>query len=242
MRIGTVIATLLLIFGQSALAESYSGSITINGWAIPLPPGEWTTVGTSDAPSTPRMTGAATALGGRRVLLAQESGGRLTGLVSIFAGERGESVVYRDWQVMACAATNVSLGVIVREGNDRYQNCADVRTWAATTARPQNVDPRWARYFDMAQARPGWAPTIFHTAWSRMADRAGAVNVIYHFSPETRGFARDSKPWPQNGWNPANQDAAQKAYVERLVAWLRETHALVRRGYLYGSTTPAPAF
>lgn len=76
---------------------------------------------------------------------------------------------------------------------------------------------------------------MFHTAWSRVADRTGALDVIYHFSPEAYGFPRDARAWAQNGWNPANQDAAHKAHVERLAAWLGEAHAKVRRGFSMGS-------
>lgn len=219
-----------------------TGSVVMNGRAIPLPPGEWRELGRSSTEGVPRQTGASTRLGGNTVLLAQEQGGRLSGLVSILAGERGTWVTYDNWESMACARTTWSLHSLVREGNQSYQNCADLRTWTATTRRPANVDARWAPYFDIVATRPDWAPSVFHTAWSRVADHSGSVNVIYHFSPETRGFARDGRAWAQNGWNPANQDDAKKAYLARMSDWLRDAHARVRRGFLYGSADPAPAF
>jgi hypothetical protein len=227
---------------QPATGTSVSGTVVMNGRTVPLPPGEWTSLGRQADESIPRQTGATTRLGGNSVLLAQEKDGRLAGLVSIVVGDRGTWVTYGNWDVMACARTNLSLSSLVREGGESYQNCADVRTWTGTTQRPANVNARWVPYFDMVQTRPGWAPTIFHTAWSRVADRSGSMDVIYHFSPETRGFARDERAWAQNSWNPANQTDAQKAYIARLADWLRDAHARTRRGFLYGSADPALPF
>jgi len=227
---------------QPPQGGTVSGSVVVNGRAVPLPPGEWKALGSTPAQSAPTYSGAGSPLGSGSVLLAQEQSGRLSALVSIVASERFPYVTYPNWETMACARTNASLRLLMREGGESFRNCADVRTWSGTTQRPANVNARWVPYFDTTQARPGWAPSIFHTAWVSIADRSGSMDVIYHFSPETRGFARDDRPWAQNGWNPANQNDAQKAYIVRLADWLRDAHARARRGFLYGSTDPALPF
>jgi hypothetical protein len=208
---------------------------------VPLPPGDWQVLGVAVRDSAPDLGGRFT-LGSHTLLLAQEQEGRLAGLVSIHASPRAQQAGYANWEVMACAPTAVSLGALVREGSDRYQNCADVRTWTPTTQRPATVPGQWLPYYDRAAREPGWAPAVFHTAWSRVAEASGSLDVIYHFSPETRGFARDERPWARNGWHPGNQSAEQRAHVARLKSWMTETHGRVRGGFQSGTATPASAF
>jgi hypothetical protein len=222
--------------------DTFRGSFSIAGRAVPLPPGDWVVLGTSARDGTALTTGAATALGNRQVVLANEQDGRLTGLVFASAGERGDWVTYSNWQSGACAGGPAVLTELVREGNERFQNCASVRSWSNPRQRPANVDAAWQAFFDKAAAQPGWAPSVFHSLWIRVAEQNGSMNVYYHLSPETRGFVRDDQPWSRNGWNPVNQQPTHKAYLARLVDWSKATHAQVRSGFRTGSAGPAAAF
>ena len=244
-----VLGMLVCLFGltlpgaqaQPPQGAIVSGSVVLNGRAVPLPPGEWKVIASEDGGRAPDFAGALSQARGSWAILTQDQAERLSGVIAISASERS-SYTYSNWQVMACARPPSSAGSMVREGGETHQNCADVRVLAVAPQRPANVARMWGTFFDAVYARPGWSPAIFYTGWSRVADRTGSLDVIYHFSPETRGFARDDRPWAQNGWNPANQNDAQKAYIVRIADWLRDTHARARRGFLYGSTDPALPF
>jgi hypothetical protein len=123
--------------------DTHTGSFTIVGRAVPLPPGEWPVMGAGDVRGATPQTGITYTVGNSSTLLVQERDGKLVGLVSIAASDRGEWLRYRDWQIMACAPTNISLRSLVREGGERFQNCADVRTWTGTTQRPASMAAHW---------------------------------------------------------------------------------------------------
>lgn len=244
-----VLGVLACLFGlalagahaQPPQGATVSGSVVLNGRAVPLPPGEWKVFASEDGGRAPDFAGALSQASGSWAILIQDQGQHLSGVVVISASERAY-FSYSNWQVLACARSPSSTASLVREGGEGHQNCADVRVVVVEPRRPANVPRMWGTFFDAVYARPGWSPTIFYTAWSRVADRSGSLDVIYHFSPETRGFTRDDRPWAQNGWNPANQNDAQKAYAARVADWLRDAHARVRRGFLYGRTDPALPF
>jgi hypothetical protein len=229
----------LLLLALPAAAQVHSGSIVVNGRAVPLPPGQWQVIGESRTGST--AVGDATVLGLATVLLAQEEGARLSALVSIAAGARAQNARYDLDAVAGCRFPPQPIAVLARAADAAAQDCAHLREWRSTAAPPENPGARWAAYFEWASTRPGWAPSLFHVAWFRIADRTGALDVVYAISPETRGFAPDARDWPRNGWNPTNQDAPRRAYLARLADWGRAMQPLLRQGFAQGAVGPAPA-
>lgn len=239
MRLLVLALALALSLGlpEAGLAESFSGAIVLNGRAVPLPPGEWQLLASIEEPA------AGQALGGRAVLLVQEAGDRLAAMVVARASTRARNAVYTNWSRRgACAEGDETIAVILREASERKQDCARVTSWTNPAARPPDPAPEFSRYFDLARTRPGWVPARFHSVWIGLADQTGDLEVYYHFSPETRGFWRDERPWAQNGWNPANQGPQQKAYLLRLVGWGKGAHQAVRGGFTTGRAAPLAAF
>jgi len=219
-----------------AAAQSFTDSITLNGRAVPLPAGAWRLLGSAEEPAFGQ------ALGFRAVLLVQEVGTRLSGVVVARASTRANNAVFANWDRRgACVPGDETIAVIAREATERAQNCARVTQWSTPTTPPPNPAPEFRQYFDLATTQDGWAPARFQSVWVAIADNTGDLEVYYHLSPETRGFARDDRPWAQNTWNPANQTQRQKEYLARLVAWARGAHALVRVGFL-GTERGLPGF
>jgi len=219
-----------------AAAQTFSDSITLNGRAVPLPAGEWRLLGEAQEPAYGQ------ALGFRAVLLVQEVGTRLSGIVVARASTRANNAVFSNWDRRgACVQGDETIAVIVREASERAQNCARVTQWSTPTTRPPNPAPEFQKYFELAETQDGWAPARFQSVWIAIADNTGDLEVYYHFSPETRGFVRDDRPGPQNSWTPANQTQRQKDFLARLIAWGRGAHALVRVGFL-GTERGLPGF
>lgn len=240
MRILALVLGLLLpalpVLAQTNAAQTYSESLTLNGRFVPLPAGEWRLLANVEEPAQGQ------ALGFRAVLLVQDAGDRLSAMVVARVSTRATNAVYSNWARRgACAQGDETIAVIAREASERAQDCARVTTWTSPAQRPPSPAPEFSRYFAMAESLQGWVPARFHSVWIGIADNTGDMEVYYHFSPETRGFWRDERPWPQNGWNPANQSAQQKAYLARLVAWGRGAHGLVRAGFL-GAGRELPPF
>lgn len=236
-RVTLLLAILLGLAAAPARAESFSGSVVLNGRAVPLPPGEWQVLGRDSQPAR------GSALGVEAVLLVQEVGTRLAGIVVARASTPAVNAAYADFDRRgACARGDETIAVIVREASVTAQNCARVTQWSTPTRRPPAPAPEFARYFALAESQPGWAPARFHSVWIAIADATGDLELYYHFSPETRGFVRDDRPWPQNAWNPANHAPRQREHLSRLTAWGRTVHGLARAGFRNGATGPAPAF
>jgi hypothetical protein len=229
----------VLLAAAPAAAQVHSGSIVLNGRAVPLPPGDWQVIGASQSATT--AVGDATVLGLSTMLLAQEEGARLSALISIAAGARAQNARYDLDAVAGCRFPPQPIAVLARQADPTAQDCAHLREWRSTAAPPENPGARWAAYFEWASTRPGWAPALFHVAWFRIADRTGALDVVYAISPETRGFAPDQRDWPRNAWNTANQDAPRRAYLARLTTWARAVQPLVRQGFADGAVGPAGA-
>ena len=237
MRILALVLALLLGWPAAGQPQAYSGAITLNGRAVPLPPGEWRLLSSVEEPAQGQ------ALGGRSVLLVQDAGDRLAGIVVARASTRASNAVFSNWSRRgACAQGDETIAVIAREASERAQDCARVTQWATPTLRPPNPAPEFSRYFELAQSQPGWAPARFQSVWIGFADHTGDLEVYYHFSPETRGFVRDDRAGAANGWAPGNQSARQREYLARLVAWGHGAHAAVRRGFLTGQAGMLPVF
>jgi hypothetical protein len=235
-RLVLLCAAVACLVVPAARAQTFNDSITLNGRAVPLPAGAWRLLGEAQEPAFGQ------ALGFRAVLLVQEVGTRLSGVVVARASTRANNAVFSNWDRRgACAQGDETIAVIVREANERSQNCARVTQWSTPTTRPPNPAPEFQKYFELAETQDGWAPARFQSVWVAIADNTGDLEVYYHFSPETRGFVRDDRPWAQNAWNPANQTQRQKEFLARLVAWGRGAHALVRVGFL-GTERGLPGF
>lgn len=238
MRLLRPILAALLVLPPLAggLAQTFTESVLLNGRAVPLPAGEWRQLGSAEEPAYGQ------ALGYRAVLLVQEVGTRLSGIVVARASTRANNAVFSNWDRRgACAQGDETVAVIVREASERAQNCARVTQWSAPATPPPAPAPEFREYFKLAATQDGWAPARFFSVWIAIADHTGDLEVYYHFSPETRGFVRDDRPWAQNSWNPANQTDRQKGFLARLVAWGRGAHALVRAGFL-GTARGLPGF
>jgi hypothetical protein len=238
MRLLPMLLMLAAIAPAPATAQPFTGSVTLNGRGIPLPPGEWRVLGKFEEAAFGQ------ALGVSALLLVQDAGDRLAGMVVARASTRATNAVFSNWSRRgACAAGDETIAVILREASERRQDCARVTQWSTPTVRPPNPAPEFQKYFELAETQDGWAPSRFQSVWIAFADNTGDLEVYYHFSPETRGFVRDARPVAQNAWTPANQNQRQKEYLARLVTWGRAAHAAVRVGFLdAASAPPLPPF
>lgn len=227
----------LLLSPAEVPGQTVSDTIELNGRAVPLPAGEWRVLGEAEEPAYGQ------ALGFSAVLLVQEAGTRLSGIVVARASTRATNAAFANWERRgACVPGDETIAVIAREASERMQNCARVTQWSTPTTRPPNPAPEFRKYFELAETQDGWAPARFQSVWIAIADPTGDLEVYYHFSPETRGFLRDDRPRAQNGWTPANQTQRHREFLARLVAWARGAHALVQVGFQFGTQRGLPPF
>jgi hypothetical protein len=219
-----------------------SGSFRVGARAIPLPPGEWREIGRADTPiliDSGQITH-------RTVLMAQEDKGRLASLAVASATLPGAGNLrfYNVGNSFPCRQDANDVAPGRRDILEQSFDCRRVLGWVpASDGRGRDgLLPAWQEFVARRDADPAWAPLRGHTVTYGLADRGGQMTVAYAFSPETRGLLRDARPWPQNGWNPANQGTAQRQYVARLVAWADAADPQVRRGFANSSALGLPAF
>lgn len=224
--------------GEAAPAQ---GSYRIGTRAIPLPPGAWHEIGRADE----QVQSNVGTLVFRTVLLAQEDKGRLAGLIVVSANlPAGVQLGFTGAaNSFACRQDGSDLVPVRREILERSFDCRRVLRWSpAGDGRGANgTQPAWRDFAARRDRDPAWAPLLGHVVSFGLADRDGQITAAYGFNPETRGLLRDARPWPQNGWNPANQSPAQRQYLARVLAWSEATGPLVRGGFASGSAVEAPA-
>ena len=180
------------------------------------------------------------------MLMAQEDKGRLASLAVVSASLPGAGALqyYGAAGSFPCRQDANDVVPGRREIMERSFDCRRVLGWVpATDGRGREGPlPAWRDFAARRDADPAWAPLRGHMVTYGLADGTGQMTVAYAFNPETRGLLRDARPWPQNGWNPANQGTAQRQYLARLSAWADAADAPVRRGFSSSSALGLPAF
>lgn len=219
-----------------------SGSFHIGARAIPLPPGDWREIGRADE----QVPSGTSAIAYRTVLLAHEDKGRLASLV-VASGTLPGAGNLRFINAANSFPCRQDANDVVpgrREITEASFDCRRVLPWTPVSeGRTANGTlPAWQEFVARRDRNPAWAPWVGHTVTYGLADRDGQMTLAYAFNPETRGLLRDTRPWPQNGWNPANQPGPQRQYLARMVAWADMADPVVRRGFASSSAPGLPGF
>jgi hypothetical protein len=225
MRHLAVLAMVLL--GGCAASTSgpggvHQGAITVASRAVPLPPGDWRVIGSSDASNLNTYGGSAF----RRVALVQETEGRLSGLILIGASDPSpQPLVYTNApNHPVCRVRGGELVPIWRSiPNDTGFECRRISWVSSSTAQPAEWETYLKPLVERRAAEPGWVPQRMLRVAFALADRRGWLSVDYDFDAERGGI-------------PATQAGG------RAESWESATRPAVVRGFRTGSTDPAPAF
>jgi hypothetical protein len=83
------------------------------------------------------------------------------------------------------------------------------------------------------EARGVKYPPLLLSAFFRLADKQGFLDVVYYFNPETDGIISKPASWEESDWNRnrIHQYSDKIAYVEKLRAWAVAWYPAVREGF-----------
>jgi hypothetical protein len=210
---------------QGAAAQSFQGSVTLQGRNVPLPPGTWQKVAEETVPST--IQGAPTNGMILNVMLIRAEAGRVLGMVHV-STNREPSVTFSGWATFSeCSRSDIH-AVRAASNTPRQQDCWTLNH--GVMVRGNNANPFVNRYFDAAASLGGMPPTMLRVT-CRRADTLNYLTVQYYFAPEAAGFAPSREPWNTSPWHRDRLDDARRTYVQRLVAWAPAAQAAVGRGF-----------
>jgi hypothetical protein len=204
------------------LGHLYRDSVTIDGYAVPLPPGEWANLAHSTI-TMPTATGDVHFLGRIR-------NKRLVGAVRAFAVRSKEQPGAGFPEVKSCTEENPGRTYVAIEGTmttNGHQACWTIRTVYAT---PWS---RWADHavklaaIDRAAAGDMTAtgvtyPQDFVSATFTRTETWGLLEVMYMFSPETEHISSHTAlSVNESDWTPANvgRYPEKVVYIDKLKAW-----------------------
>jgi hypothetical protein len=207
---------------DALIGRLYRGSVGIDGFAVPLLPGDWANL----AHSTIKQSSAT----GHAYFLGQIRNKRLMGAIRIFAlrsdGKPGEGFN----EVKSCTEVNpgrtfVSIDdEMVPQG---HQACWTIRgiyatpwsQWADRAVKISILDRAAAG--DMTAKGVTYPQDFIGLTFTR-TEKWGLLEVMYLFSPEAEGIHSNSVlSVTETDWTPANigQYPQKVAYIDKLKAW-----------------------
>ncbi|MBE9604122.1 hypothetical protein IAI18_04535 [Acetobacteraceae bacterium H6797] len=234
MRLALLTALAALL--STGAAHALSGSITVSGRVVPLPPGEWQLFSSDTDLLT---TGSGRSYERGTAMLIQESAGRLTNMVvvtdaSTLAGTE------TNWSVPPVCTRDDTYSRSAESMSSRQQDCMMLAHRVAVP-RPAATNDLWLPYWEKVSADPGWEPSAWVTASFREARPNAALTVSYHFSTEAAGFPHQMADWRQSPWHPSHLDDARRAFVERIQAWASAVRPAIREAFATDRATALPA-
>jgi hypothetical protein len=203
------------------LGRTYSGSIDVNGFRLPLPPGKWAVlanirVGKPQAP-------------GLGLFLGHIEHRRLIGAMRVFALKSVDLPGAGFPSVRGCAPGNsrynaMEVAAMTPFGHQACWLMLNFYTppflqWADRGVHIAQLDRIAAG--DMAAKGVTYAQDLMAVEFHR-AEKWGLVQADYLFSPDNEGIhARDVVSYTDSDWYPANigRFPEKVAYVEKLKSW-----------------------
>jgi hypothetical protein len=207
---------------DALIGRLYHGSVAIDGFAVPLLPGDWANLANSTI-KQPSATGHAYFLG-------QIRDKRLTGAIRIFALRSNEKPGEGFNEVKSCTEVNPGRTFVsIDDAMDPHghQACWTIRgiyatPWSQWADRAVKIS-----FLDRAAAGDMTAkgvtyPQDFISLTFTRTEKWGLLEVMYLFSPETEGIHSNSVlSVTETDWTPANigKYPQKAAYIDKLKAW-----------------------
>ena len=208
---------------EALIGRQYRGSVTIDGFSVPLPPGDWASL----ANFTIKQAGGA----GHAHFLGRIRQKRLVGAVRIFA-VHSTNTPSADFPPEVKACTEPNPGRTYAWIDDQmvahgHQACWTIRTVYATP---------WAQWADRAvklaaldraaagdmTAKGVTYPQDFLALTFTRTETWGLLEVMYLFSPEAEGLKSNSVlSVSESDWTPSHIERYpdKVAYVEKMKGW-----------------------
>jgi hypothetical protein len=204
------------------LGPLYRSSVTIDGYAVPLPPGEWANL----AHSTIAMATA----NGDVHFLGRIRDKRLIGAVRAFAVRSKDQPGAGFPEVKSCTEENPGRTYVAIDGamtTNGHQACWTIRTvyatpwsrWADRAVKLSAIDRAAAG--DMTATGVTYPQDFVSVTFTR-TETWGLLEVMYMFSPEIEHISSNTAlSVNESDWTPANvgRYPEKVAYIDKLKAW-----------------------
>ncbi len=227
----------LVLAALPSFAWAASGSVVVEGRAVPLPPCEWREIGRGVETESLRYGREEYRFG--KAVFVQESGGRVTGMTLVWTSSNPGTEIA--WLVPPVCRREDVFAQMTRSTDHRATDCLAVGATLPPRRHGEDVAEEWRGYFGEVERRQGWMPRALAFASFRMTDPSNLLHVEYRFSPEAHGFPPDRRAWGTNGWNPANLDAQRRGFMERVSVWASAVRPALQQAFQHDVPFSLPA-
>jgi hypothetical protein len=207
---------------DALIGRLYRGSVGIDGFAVPLLPGDWANL----ANSTIKQSSAT----GHAYFLGQIRNKRLMGAIRIFALRSNSKPGEGFDEVKSCTEVNPGRTFVSIDDEmdpHGHQACWTIRgiyatpwsQWADRAVKISFLDRAAAG--DMTAKGVTYPQDFIGLTFTR-TEKWGLLEVMYLFSPEAEGIHSNSVlSVTETDWTPANigQYPQKIAYIDKLKAW-----------------------
>jgi hypothetical protein len=206
---------------SALMGRTYSGSVSVIGFKLPLPPGNWVVLANSSI-NTPTASGTAYFIG-------RIEHKRLVGALRVFAAKSKDKPGAGFIALKGCAKDNPNAHYIFIESVTPFDHEAcwfieqyytpALQKWADRTTQVSGLDRAAAG--DMA-AKGVTYPQDFVLVRFGRAEKWGLVQADYLFSPESEGVSSNvALSYYEMDWHPKNiaRFPEKQAYVAKLKEW-----------------------
>ncbi len=204
------------------LGPLYRSSVLIDGFKVPLPPGDWASLANSSITQT-------TAVGDAH-FLGEIRQRRLIGAIRIFAMRSKDLPGEGFNEVKSCTEVNPGRTYVAIDDEmlpKGHQACWTIRSvfatpwskWADRAVKIVSLDRAAAS--DMTKERCDISTGFYGSAFTR-TEKWGLLEVMYLFSPDADGISSNTAlAVGEADWTPANisKYPEKVAYVDKLKAW-----------------------
>jgi len=204
------------------LGRMYRGSVLIDGFNVPLPPGDWANLANSTITQ-------ATAVGDAHFLgkIRQK---RLVGAIRIFAMRSKDLPGEGFNEAKSCTETNPGRTFVAIDDEmlpKGHQACWTIRSiyatpWSRWADRAVKIGPLDRAAAGDMTAKGVTYPQDFMSLTFTRTEQWGLLEVMYLFSPEAEGITSNTVlAVGEADWTPANigKYPEKVAYVDKLKGW-----------------------
>jgi len=226
---------------SALLGRTFTGSIPVDGFQLPLPPGEWAML----ANGTVRNIEANAT--GRAYFLGRIEHRRLMGVVDVTT-LKSTAQPGTGFTLKNCTIPNPNLNYLSVQAltPQDHQGC-----WMISHA----FTPMMLQWADRTIPMPGLlraaagdltakgvsVPQDFVTVRFLRAEKWGLLDVSYWFNPETDSITSNrALTYRESDWQPGSihRFPDKLAYVERIKQWGSVFHERFERAFVAGHTAP----
>lgn len=237
------LAGVLLAAPVCAVAQAqpvHQSSVTVGGRVVPLPPGDWIELGRGS--SLRAFTGTGQQYTAESMLLIQQQGGRMTGLVDVAFATSNPTMQIR-WAIPNTCTRADTHANLTSEALERSQDCLLLNHWTMDpVVMPHSPQEHWRAFWQRAAAEPNTIPRTTVGAQFALAGSGNALQVTYRFSVEAKGFPREGTDWSNSSWHRGRLDDRRRATVNDLQTWAGQARPIIQAAFSSGRVAQLPAF